>query len=146
MSTDLSSYLSKGFSALQVLQMIDRTFPNIARGAKSAMKLGKSAEDIVGLLSKLKLKELSKLDKNAENLQFDNPLERANQGARSQEKNPLFQGAKDLAKLGAVAAGGLGASKLIQGLNPKQFPVEAVTNAFQSTLQPSTAQTQERGL
>jgi hypothetical protein len=142
MSAEIGSFLSAGYSAQQVLQMLDKTFPNIARGAKSALQLGRTAEDIVRLLSKLKVNDLKKIDKNAEKLDFTTPLERANKAARSQEQNPIYEGAKDVAKLGALAAGTFGAAKLIQGLNPKQFP-QVEQNPYESTIQPSTAIPQE---
>lgn len=142
MTLNLASYLAQGYGADEILKFVEKSFPNIGRAISSKRKAGIDAKDILKLIAVLDAKQLKKADQNASSMNFDNPLERANAGAKSQQENPLLQAAKvgGTALAGAAAIGALpllrqGATQVANAV-PNALPTTPKT-PYESTIAPS---------
>lgn len=142
MTLNLASYLAQGYGADEILKFVEKSFPNIGKAISAKKSSGIDAKDILKLIASLDAKQLKKADDNASRMNFDNPLERANAGAKSQQANPLLQAAKvgGTALAGAAAIGaapllGRGASQVAANSLPTTPNIPKTP--YESTIAPS---------
>ncbi len=114
---NIQGAIAAGYTAKQILNYLASAFPELGHRIKEAVGAGKNAEDILKYLSNFDSSKLSKIkgrtnvEKPFQNTSQVNPLLEGQ--AATKAYDPIPQGLKSAAKLGATALAGTAASPLI---------------------------------